>query len=164
MPPRETTKWPGGLKVWAGSSWKGKTRLHFLPRSLKGRDYEAFLREEAVDDLLTLYPYHTQKPILLQDGEGFHTAKCVQNYLRESPILTIPNFPSRSPDLNWQENVWEMWMQGVRMRRPQTMEGLRSIMQEEWEKIPLSHIRSCINSMPRRLKAITTAKGGHTRY
>lgn len=164
VPPRETKKWPGGWKVWAGGSWEGKTRLHFLPRSFKGQDYVAFLSDEAIEDLLTLYPYHTRKPILLQDGDGFHTAKCVQNYLRNSPISSINNFPSHSPDLNWQENVWEMWMQGIRMRHPQTLDGLKEIMQDEWEKQPLSKIRSCVASMPRRLRAVIASKGGHTRY
>lgn len=163
-PTMETTKWPGGWKVWAGSSWNGKTRLHFLPRSLKGADYETFLREEAIDDLLTLYPYHCRRPILLQDGEGFHIASCVKKFLRKSPILFIDDFPSRSPDLNWQENVWEMMMQGVRLRHPTTLQGLKVAMEEEWENIPLSSIRSCVASMPRRLRAVINTKGGHTRY
>lgn len=163
-PPVQTTKWPGGWKVWAGSCWHGKTRLHFLPRSFKGVEYEAFLREEAIDDVLTLYPSPHRRPILLQDGEGFHWAKCVTKFLRKSPISVIADFPSRSPDLNWQENVWEMMMQGLRLRCPQTMEGLKIAMQEEWEKLPLHKIRSCVLSMPRRLRAVIAAKGGHTHY
>jgi len=163
-PPRETKKWPGGLKVWAGSCWYGKTRLHFLPKSFSGSDYQTFLREEAVDDLLALYPDHSRRPILLQDGDGFHMANCVKNFLRKSPIFSFEDYPSRSPDLNWQENVWEMVLQGLRLRHPTTMEGLKIALEEEWEKLPLSKIRSCVASMPRRLKAVITARGGNTRY
>ena len=66
-------KWPGGLEVWAGTSWMGKTELHFIPRSFKAQDYIDFLREKAIPDLTRLYPHKCRPPILLQDGEGFHT-------------------------------------------------------------------------------------------
>lgn len=164
VPARETTKWPGGWKVWAGTSWEGKTRLHFLPRSLTGVGYRDFLHEEAMDDLLALYPYHHRRPILLQDGEGFHIARVVKKYLRNSPISVIEDFPSHSPDLNWQENVWEMVLQGLRQRHPTTMEGLKIALEDEWGKLSLAKIRSCVSSMPRRLRAVVAAKGGHTRY
>jgi transposase len=162
--PRETVKWPGGLKVWAGTSWEGKTKLHFIPRSMTGKDYAEFLRGEAMPDLMRLYPHKTHPPILLQDREGFHTAKVVQDFIRKSPLKTVSPWPSHSPDLNWQENVWEMLMQGVRERNPTTFEGLRKVMEEEWEKIPMAHIRKCIRSMPRRLEAVIAVEGGMTKY
>lgn len=162
--PRETVKWPGGIKVWAGSSWEGKTNLHVIPPGLKGQDYADFLEKEATPDLLRLYPHKTKRPYLLQDREGFHTAKVVQKYLRNSPLGSVSPWPSHSPDLNWQENVWEMLMQGVRERNPTTFEGLRVVMEEEWEKIPLSHIRKCIRSMPARLRQVIDRQGRMTDY
>jgi transposase len=162
--PRETIKWPGGLKVWAGTSWKGKSRLHFIPTSFKGQDYADFLEREAIPDLMRLYPYKTQPPTLLQDREGFHTAKVVQKTIKKSPIQAIDRWPSHSPDLNWQENVWEMFMQGVRERNPITFEGLKKVMEEEWEKIPMTHIRNCIRSMPHRLRQVIASGGGDSGY
>jgi transposase len=162
--PRETVKWPGGLKVWAGTSWKGKTKLHFIPRNMTGPDYAEFLRAKAMPDMLTLYPHKARPPILLQDREGFHTAEVVLDFIRNSPLQLVSPYPSHSPDLNWQENAWEMLMQGVRERNPTTFEGLRRVMEEEWEKIPLAHIRKCIGSMPRRLKEVIALGGGMTNY
>lgn len=97
--PRLTRKWPGGVKVWCGTSWNGKTRMHVLPKSMKGEDYLTFIREKAEPDLLELYPLKTQPPIWLQDREGFHTAKVVENYLRKSPCgpsWTSPPTPQTS--------------------------------------------------------------------
>jgi len=161
--PRETMKWPGGLKVWGGTSWEGKTHLHFLSKSMKGPDYVDFIKK-AEPDLTRLYPYPTKPPIWLQDREGFHTAKVVQNYLQKSPILPLESWPSRSPDLNWQENVWEMMEQRVRERNPTTIRGLRDILLEAWENIDIRQIRNCVASMPDRLEAVLAARGGHTRY
>jgi hypothetical protein len=162
--PRETHKWPGGLKVWAGTSWEGKTRLHFLPKSMKGKDYLEFIQEKAEPDLLRLFPQKTKPPTWLQDREGFHTAKVVQNYLKKSRLRPIEDWPGHSPDLNWQENVWEMMAQRVRERNPRTLAGLRPVLQEAWDDIDLDDIRKCVRSMPDRLKAVVEAKGGHTRY
>jgi len=106
----------------------GKTELHFIPRSFKAQDYMDFLREKAVPDLTRLYPHKFRPPILLQDGEGFHTAKKVQKFLSESVFQSIAPWPSHSPDLNWKENVWEMLMQGVRKRNPTTFDGLKEEM------------------------------------
>jgi len=64
--PRETRKWPGGLKVWAGTSWEGKTELHFLPKSMKGEDYLDFIKTKAEPDLLRLYPLKTKPPTWLR--------------------------------------------------------------------------------------------------
>lgn len=162
--PRETRKWPGGLKVWAGTSWEGKTELHFLPKSMKGEDYLDFVKTKAEPDLLRLYPLKTKPPTWLQDREGFHTAKVVQKYLRTSRLRPIEAWPAHSPDLNWQENVWEMMEQRVRERNPRTLEGLRPVLQEAWEDIAMDDIRKCIRSMPDRLEAVIAAEGGHTRY
>jgi transposase len=164
VPPRETVKWPARLKVWAGTSWNGKTRLHFIPKIMTGLDYKDFLDREAMDDFFNLYPNPKHPGILLEDGEGFHTAKNVQKFLANSPIRNIKNYPSRSPDLNWQENVWEMMLQRVRRRCPQTIEGLKKAMQEAWEDITLDEIRSCVKSMTSRLSAVIATNGGYTRY
>ena len=81
------------VKVWAGSSWEGKTSLYFLPKSLKGWEYLNFIKEKAEPDLLRLYPTKRDRPIWLQDKEGFHTATVVQNYLKKS-VLNIKDHAS----------------------------------------------------------------------
>ena len=162
--PRGRSKFELGVKAWAGCSWEGKTRIHFIPKSMKGWEYLDFIKKKAEPDLLRLYPRKEKPPIWLQDGEGFHIAKVVKEYLKKSRIIPIADYPSHSPDLNWQENVWEMLRQGVRKRRPTTIEGLKKVVKEEWEKIPLSKIRKCISSMDKRLAAVRAAGGGNSKY
>jgi transposase len=161
---RPTHKFSPSVKVWAGSSWEGKTPIYFLPKRLKGWQYLELIKEKIEPDLLHLYPKKRTPPIWLQDREGFHTATVVLKYLRESPIIPIKDWPSHSPDLNWQENVWEMLEQRVRLRCPTTINGLKKVVKEEWENVDMASIRNCISSMNERLDAVVAARGGNTRY
>jgi hypothetical protein len=88
----------------------------------------------------------------------------VQKYLENSPLIPISGWPSNSPDLNWQENVWEVLDQRVRKRKPTTIKGLKKVVKEEWERIDIGIVRKCIHSMPTRLKLVIAAKGGATKY
>ena len=161
---RETIKWPPRVKVWAGSSYEGKTDLHFISSKMNSSDYEQLLREEASRDMERLYPNRVRKVKMQQDGDGCHTAAIVQKILKKAPYGVVDDFPAHSPDLNWQENVWEMLDERVAKRRPRTVEGLKRVMVEEWEAIPMSAIRKCVESMPRRLADVIAARGGHTKY
>jgi hypothetical protein len=44
----------------------------------------------------------------------------------------------------------------------QTVDQLRQMLQQEWRSIPRNNVRKWIESMPRRCRALLTARGGHT--
>ena len=73
---------------------------------------------------------------------------------------------ARSPDLNPIEHVWDEM--GRRLRRhvpgPRNWREFRDILVQEWENLPQDVIQNLIQSMPRRLQAVITARGGNTRY
>ena len=161
---RGTEKFEMSVKVWAGCGWEGKSKIYFIPKKMSGRDYLNFIKGELEEDILRLSHHPRQNITWLQDREGFHTAKIVQKYLEKSALTPISSWPSHSPDLNWQENVWEMLEQGVRKRRPINLDGLKKVVKDEWGKIPLDSIRKCIESMPRRCEAVIAANGGNTKY
>jgi len=54
----------------------------------------------------------------------------------------------------------------VRSRQPapQTLQELQQALQQEWGRIPQDRIRRLIESMPRRVRAVLQANGGHNRY
>ena len=54
----------------------------------------------------------------------------------------------------------------VRSRQPapQTLQELPQALEQEWGRIPQDRIRRLIESMPRRVRAVLQANGGHNRY
>jgi hypothetical protein len=46
----------------------------------------------------------------------------------------------------------------------QTLDQLRQMLQQEWRTILRNNVRNLIGSMPRRCRAVLSARGGHTRY
>jgi hypothetical protein len=55
-------------------------------------------------------------------------------------------------------------VRGRRYKCPHYLEQLRAALLEEWDNIPMRRINVLMNSMHRRIRAVTDARGGHTRY
>jgi hypothetical protein len=51
-----------------------------------------------------------------------------------------------------------------RWNAPATLDQIRAALLEEWDYIPMIRINALMNSMHRRIRAVTDARGGHTRY
>jgi transposase len=83
----------------------------------------------------------------------------------EGRISELP-WPSKSPDLNPIEHLWDQLDKSVRQRQPppQTLDQLRQMLQQEWRTIPRNNVRNLIESMLRRGRTVLAARGGHTRY
>jgi hypothetical protein len=54
----------------------------------------------------------------------------------------------------------------VRSRQPapQTLQEMQQALEKEWGRILQYRIRRLIESMPRRVRAVLHANGGHNRY
>ncbi|KAK9728969.1 hypothetical protein QE152_g16952 [Popillia japonica] len=75
-------------------------------------------------------------------------------------------WPACSSDMNPIEHVWDEM--GKRLRRhvsaPRNSEELRDILVQEWDNLPQNVIQNLIQSMPRHLQAVFTARGENTCY
>ncbi|XP_046557417.1 uncharacterized protein LOC124266660 [Haliotis rubra] len=99
------------------------------------------------------------------DNARPHAARHTTAYLQANNVQVVP-WPSKSPDLNPIEHLWDELDRRVRQRQqqPQTLEQLAQALQEEWANIPQRVIQTLVGSMGRRCKAVLDANGGHTRY
>jgi hypothetical protein len=84
----------------------------------------------------------------------------------EDHEVELLDWPAQSPDLNPIEHLWHILKMHLQQYEnpPKGIQELWERVQEEWEKIPKEECVNLINSMPRRIKAVLKAKGGHTKY
>ncbi len=111
--------------------------------------------------------------IFMHDGAEIHTANIVKNWLSVQGY-TVMSWPPYSLDLNSIEHFWFPTKEGAYPFTEDILElegkkNQKRLLGGEalgtWDRIPLrAQVRKLIESMPRRVKAIIKAAGGHTRY
>ena len=101
-----------------------------------------------------------QRELFQQDN-----ASLAMDYLEQNNINVLP-WPSKSPDLNHIEHLWDQLNKRVRQRQspPQTLDQLHQMLQQEWGTIPRNNVRNLIEPIQGRCRAMLAARGGHTRY
>ena len=99
--------------------------------------------------------------ILQQDNARPHVARVCQDFLANNNIAPLA-WPPCSPDLTQIEHMWDE-LDRVRKRRNPSAQ-LRNALIDEWNNIPMRTVNALVNSIQRRIRAATAARGGHTRY
>ena len=147
--------------IWGEIFGNQKTDNVFLQGNLNGQIYIDNVINNSLVPLFTAQPQLT----LMQDGATPHTARVVAEHLANLGIAVLP-WPSKSPDLNPIEHLWDQLERRVRARQhpPTNLAELCRALQEEWDAIPAERVRRLTVSMRRRCLAVMAANGGHTRY
>ena len=109
---------------------------------------------------------------LQQDNAPIHTSRKTTRFMQQNGIRTI-SWPANSPGLNPNEHLWHLlkrltWRTWARQRnalnKTVTTEDFETLVKEAWVSTDPAHLRSLVESMPRRIEAVISAKGGHTKY
>ena len=146
--------------VWAGFSYNHRTPLHFFDNPVNANTHQGVLQNHVTP----LFHQHAELQYLQQDNARPHTARATMMYLQANNIPVMP-WPSLSPDMAPIEHVWDELGRRVDSRgRPDTLQGLRRALTQEWGQLPQAYLQNLVNSMRRRCQACIAANGGHTRY
>ena len=147
--------------VWGGIYGNQKTDLIQLYGNLDAQGYINNVINPAIVPLFAANPHLT----LVHDGATPHTARVTNQHLANLGVPVLP-WPSKSPDLNPIEHLWDQLERRIRARQhpPATLGELRNALEEEWNNIPADRVRRLTGSMRRRCLATMAAFGGHTRY
>ena len=102
---------------------------------------------------------------VLQHNSRPHTARATVDFL-SNQIVTVLPWPSKAPAWNPIEYLWDESDRRMHSRQsaPQTVQELQQALEQECGRIPQDRIRRLIELMPRRVRAVLQANGGHNRY
>lgn len=160
----EITPYGGGsVMFWAGINSLDRTELVFIENgTLNAHRYVTEILSPYVQPTLAVLG---ENSIFMDDNARAHRSGDVGAYMMEVGIRRL-DWPARSPDLNPIEHVWDLLKRRVRSVQPapQTITELKNAITAEWERIPQETIRGILTSMPRRMQAVISARGGHTPY
>ncbi|GBN84282.1 hypothetical protein AVEN_72197-1 [Araneus ventricosus] len=105
--------------------------------------------------------------IYQQDNARCHTARSVCAWYEEhQDEFTVLPWPANSPDLNPIENLWDHLDRVVRAMdtQPRNLVQLATALESAWLNILVNTFRNLIDSLPARLAAVRSAKGGYSGF
>jgi transposase len=143
--------------VWGCMSAAGVGKLVVVDGTLDSDTYIQILKEAMIPSAQAL---HNGYMVFQQDNAPAHTSKKTKTFLQEHRIQVLP-WPAKSPDLNPIENLWQILESKVRPRMSSSLVGLKEALMDEWKKISKETCQKLIQSLPKRCKACTKARGGH---
>ncbi|KAG0732981.1 hypothetical protein G6F16_013532 [Rhizopus arrhizus] len=154
----------GSLILWGCLMWYGVGYLSNIKGNINSDFYVGILEDELMKTI-DWYDLQKEDIIFQQDNASIHTAKKIPKWL-ENNNITVLRWPPHFPDLNPIENLWSILKQRLLQyeKQPDGMLELWSRVENVWESITQNECQKLIESMPKRIKAVYNAKGGHTKY
>jgi hypothetical protein len=124
----------------------------------------SILNDELIDTI-DYYGMDRSKLIFQQDNDPKHTSRLAHQWFANNGIEVL-DWPAQSPDLNPIEHLW--WHLKRRLNEyetePNGIQELWERVEKEWNAIPTQICLDLIESMPRRIAAVSKARGGYTTY
>lgn len=152
----------GSIMVWGGISWSHKSALVLVDGTLNGQQY----RDKILEAVAIPFGLESVGPgFLLQDDNAPpHRCSLVNAFHEEHFDYSHMEWPSRSPDLNPIEQMWDQLGRAIARRGVQRLADLIPAVMEEWDAIPQFRVQRLFRSMRSRCASVISARGGATGY
>ena len=159
------------VMVWGAiSGIGGKLSLVFWDKKEWGNINGASYRDRILlPHLIPLYRrerlFWGSPLVAMEDNTPAHNA-IVAKEARNTHLLPSLPWPSCSPDLNPIEEIWHRMKNEISAlpERPSTIQTMEDAIWSIWAKIDQASIQAIVDTMPARIEAVLSARGGHTRY
>ena len=151
-----TVKFGGGsIMIWGCFSAKGVGKVSVIDGKMNVESYQKILQ----DNLMTSVEKLRLPPdwIFQQDNDPKHTARSTKKWFAESNVNVLQ-------DLNPIENLWRYLKIRIGKRDPTNIKNLKTICQEEWEKILVNVCKSLVETYRNRLVSVELNKRYSTKY
>ncbi|GFT96992.1 transposable element Tcb2 transposase [Trichonephila clavipes] len=152
-----------GVLVWGGIMLGSVTDLHiFDAGSVNGTRY----CNEILLPYVRLFRGAMGLQFLFMDDNAPCHRTVAAEQLLESEDIERMDWPTRSPDLNPIEHVWDFLGRRLAARTlpPVTIRELRLVLQDEWAAMPQQLFDTLILSMGRRCETCLAVRGDHIPY
>lgn len=149
------------VMVWGCMSASGVGELHFIDGIMNSGVYRTILDTNLTPSVIKMGL--TESFVFQHDNDPKHTSRLVTSYLQEKGISVL-NWPAQSPDLNPIEHLWEELSRRLGRHHIQNAAQLKIKLKEEWDGISAEWTRNLVSSMPRRMAAVISSRGGPTKY
>lgn len=150
----------GNIMVWGCFSRDGVGPIHQIDGIM-----DRFVYKNIVNSIML--PHAKDKMargwIFQQDNDPKHTSGVVKDNFKTKKVRLL-DWPSRSPDLNPIEHLWEHIGRQFRDFHPPNKADLFKKIEEIWSEVPLDVLIKLVDSMPRRCQAVIDSKGYATKY
>jgi hypothetical protein len=161
-----TVKHGGGnnLMVWGCMGWNGVGMLVEVEGRMDAKQYCEILDQGLVESFEKLEMVDGER-YFQQDNDPKHTSQRATTWFEDNDIVVIA-WPAQSPDINPIEHLWYHIKRKLLQYEvpPKGVHELWERVVKEWNEIPSKVCQDLIESMPRRIKAVIKANGGHTKY
>jgi hypothetical protein len=152
-----TDKFPKALMIFAVIGIGYKSRLLFIEGTIDANQYIQNIADLGfIEDLDEKHGFLNWT--FQQDGAPCHTATETMDWLEES-VDVLSGWPANSPDLNPIELLWAILKAAVSRLRPQTIDGLKEVLQASWDRISQTTIDKLCSPFEARLTQCLEADG-----
>jgi transposase len=166
--------------VYGGISSRGKISLIFVTGTTglkksyvkqQGGTYRGVSADGYTTMILTKVIPQAEKMFsharwhLLQDGAPAHRAGSTKKAFARAQVRLVEKWPGNSPDSNPIANVWSWMVRWIsKHAHCITVDELKQAVLQAWKALPMTVIKSNINSMQERLRICIQRNGDHTGY
>ncbi|GFY22144.1 transposable element Tcb1 transposase [Trichonephila clavipes] len=150
-----------GIMVWGGIEYHSRTPLVRIDGTLNSQRSIS----EVLEPVVLPYLQGLATAIFHQDSVRPHVERIVQKFFVNHQIGLL-SWPARSPDFSPIENMWSFIAQLLTQITPPaaTPDQLWQRVEASWSVVPLEHIQSLFESMPRHVAVVISIKGGYSGY
>ena len=146
---RPMPKYPKGIMVSAGISYKGVGKLIFITGTQTSFSYQQTLEyfKEDIDRL-------DKNLFFQQDNATCHVGKKSTEYINSNFLNKLDFWPPNSPDLSPIEELWAIVEDQLNKYEFQTIEQMSKKLQWIWNRIPKLVCRHLIDSFDKKIDLI----------
>ncbi|KAG1023927.1 hypothetical protein G6F25_013004 [Rhizopus arrhizus] len=120
----------------------------------------------SLKDTMEYYDLNWETSVFQHDNDPKHRSKFTTQWMKDSVMVCIDDWPSQSPDTNPIEHVWHHLKLKLSMQnnRATSIHELWERVENEWNSFTKEQCIKYIDSMPDRMQAVLAEKGRSIRF